>query len=245
MSNILIGSRAIKHWFPDFSREPRDYDFLVDEIPLKKENNSEYHVIPYIKELSGDKNFLDADLIYTLKCSHVFWNIKWEKHIFDIVFMKSKGCKLNKKLFFDLYEFWKTKHGDNKRSELNMTKEDFFNNAMPKDLPSHDYIHTLLNKTPTYTKVLKDGADVDVDENKFNKLTHEEKLELVREEVYVMAWERLGGRDYRSAYNWMLKKFIISHAPIYEALFIIENYYELRKPIYNFKQKIEHELSRA
>lgn len=247
MEKLLIGSAGIKHWFPDFPRDCKDYDYLTRE-----ENSTEFvdgvmiekHNIPYLLDLTDEEIALEPDLIYTLKVSHIFWDIKWEKHIFDIVFLKAKGCKLNKDLFYKLYNFWENKHGVPKRSDLEMSKEDFFNNCMPKNLPSHDYIHTLIVEIPTYKKVLKDGADVEVDENKFNQLTHEEKLELVREEVYVMAWERLNGRDYRIGYTWMLKKFILSHAPFYEALFIIENYYELRKPLFNYKKKIDYELSR-
>jgi len=28
---ILIGSSAIKHWYPDFKREPKDLDYIVGE----------------------------------------------------------------------------------------------------------------------------------------------------------------------------------------------------------------------
>ena len=28
---ILIGSKAIKYWFPDFPRDPKDTDYIVDD----------------------------------------------------------------------------------------------------------------------------------------------------------------------------------------------------------------------
>lgn len=243
---ILIGSKALKHWFSDFNREPSDTDYLCtkEEIPKKKEYKTEYLFIPPLLKYIDYKNdtYLEKNLLFTLKISHLFWDFKWEKHIFDVTFMKSKGCVLNKPLFNELYEFWNIKHGENKRSNLELSKEEFFNNALKKY--DHDYLHTLINPIPIFTKILKEGKDVEVDESKFNQLPFEDKLELVREEIYVMAYERLAGRDFRTAYSWMLKKFIMNHAPLWEALFIIENYQYLYKPIYNYKIKLDYELPR-
>lgn len=242
--SYLIGSRALKSFFPELKREPFDYDFLVksesnfiDKIPGERIEN---HVIPPLYEFV-DENGMHADVLLTLKCSHIFWDIKWDKHMFDIVFLFEKGAKVIKPLFYSLYSFWNEKHGENKRSDLQMDAKDFFNNALKTW--DHDELHKLINPYPTYNKVLKDGAEVEVDENKFNALQYEEKLDLVREEVYVMAFERLNGRDYRVAYAWMLRKFIMHHAPLWEALFILENFKMLHKPSYNYVKKIQDELS--
>lgn len=238
---ILIGSRAIKHWFPDFPREPRDWDYIVGEMPAMRQKNTEYHLNPFLDVWGGP--VLSADVLYTLKISHLFWDIKWKKHMFDIQFLRQKGCKLMPALFRVLYNHWQTVHGENYRSNLELDAKDFFNNALKKY--DHDYLHTLINPEPMYKKVLKKGAEVAVDEKKFQALSHADKLALVREEIYVMAYERLAGREYRIAYSWMLKKFIISHAPIYEALFIIENFIELCRPIINYKKQIDYELQKV
>jgi hypothetical protein len=241
---VLIGSTAIKHYFNDFKREPHDIDFIVkpnENLPIINNTRCEFHINPILENYPD--YVLSPNHIYTLKVSHVFWDIKWEKHMFDIVFLKSKGCELDKKMFDELYQYWEFKHGKPNRSNLNMSANDFFNNAIPKK-HNHDFLHTLINPIPVYTKILKDGAEVDVDENKFNNLSFDEKCELVREEVYVMAYERLANRDYRVAYMWMLKKFILNHAPLWEALFIIENYLNFIKPKINYKQKLDYELSK-
>lgn len=241
---ILIGSRAIKHWFPDFPREPRDTDYIVDKVPEVRESKTEYLLNPVFIDTFGSNSgiILNPDELYTLKISHLFWNIKWEKHMFDVQFLRKKGCTLQRALFQRLYKFFNEFHGKNKRSDLTLSADKFFDNALKKY--DHDFLHTLINPSPTYLKVLKDGSDVEPDEDKFNLLSHQEKIDLVREEVYVMAYERLGGRHFREAYAWMLKKFIIGHAPMYEALFIIDNYIELHKPSINYKQKLDYELSR-
>jgi hypothetical protein len=231
---------AIRWHFQDFPRVPKDWDFIGEgkNIP----GQIEFHKNPVFDFYPDETTIITPNDLYTLKVSHIFWDIKWDKHMFDIQFLKSKGCVLNRELFEKLYAYWNELHGTNKRSDLTLSKEEFFNNALK--VYNHDELHELLVDVPMYKKVLADGKDVEVDENKFNKLSHEEKLELVREEVYVMAYERLAGRDYRVAYYWMLKKFIMNHAPMYEALFIIENYKELHKPKINYKNKLDYELSR-
>jgi hypothetical protein len=162
--------------------------------------------------------------------------------MFDIQFLKSKGCEIDKDLFYKLYNYWEKIHGKNKRSDLNMNSSEFFNNAI--NTP-HDYFHTILNETPIYTKILKDNEEVDVSEEKFDILSFEDKCDLVREEVMVMAYERYNkSLDFVSAYSKMMKKFITNHAPMWEAIFIIENYITLHRPKYNYFSKISEHLNK-
>lgn len=222
---LLIGSTAIKYWYPDFPREPKDKDYIVgNKKGLRSSLTREYLVNNVLKNFKG---IATPDIILTLKASHVIgWDINWDKHMFDIQFLLGKGHKIDKKLFYELYSYWNVYHGKNRRSNLVMTAEDFFDNAVDCKY-EHDWLHTVLNPVPTYTKVLKDGAEVEVSEEKFNRISFEEKCYLVREEVEVMSWERWPKLDYRAAYHKMLKKFILGHAPLWEGLFIIENYKHL------------------
>lgn len=245
---ILIGSAAIKHWFPDFPRNPKDIDYAFREGEIFEERFKGYEYLknPVLcsKYTDNDIEIISENDLYTLKVSHLFWDINWEKHMFDVQFLKSKECTLDTNLFYKLYDYWNIIHGKNKRSNLKMSAEDFFDNAVKCEY-SHDWLHTLLKNPPTYTKILKDGAEVEVSEDKFNILSFEEKCDLVREEVMVMAWERYSRLDYRMAYGRMLKKFIISHCPIWEGLFIIENFVLLHKPNFNYKEVIENGLKEA
>lgn len=249
MSQIMIiGSTAIKYWFPSFPREPKDIDYLVVDkslytnIPGKEEYMENPHIL---KSEYFENEYLKPDIIYTLKISHVIgWDINWMKHMWDIQFLKEMGCKINMELFHQLYNYWKEIHGDNKRSDLDMSSDDFFNNAIKYPIP-HDDIHKIINPSPTFLKVLKDGSEVDVSEDKFNNLTFDEKHDLVYEEVAVMAAERFSKLDYRAGYSKMLTKFILYHAPIWEAIFIIENHKLLHKPKNNYLKIIEDELSRT
>jgi len=233
---LLIGSRAIKHHFLDFKREPKDNDYAVSK---KMESTREAEFL-YNPIIGNDCGIASPNTLYTLKISHVIgWDIRWDKHMFDIQFLKKKGCKIDIDLFNKLYKFWNTIHNKNNRSNLDMSSNEFFNNALKTP---HDYYHTLLNESPIYTKILKDGAEVDVSEDKFNDLSFEDKCNLVREEVMVMAYERYKNYNFMKAYSIMLKKFILNHAPIWEAIFIIENYIILHRPQFDYFKKIEEKL---
>lgn len=246
---IIIGSTALKYWYPDFPREPLDVDIvhhgLTDEqiwelkshYSKQVECNNWGEFTPF--GVLEYKHHLDPENLLTLKASHLCWNINWEKHLFDVQFLLKKGHKINSKLFWELYDHWNEVHGQNKRSDLKMTKEEFFDNAVNYDTGEHDEIHKILNPIPIYSRIHKDGSEVELDENKWNDLTFENKLEMIREEVMVMAFERWKHLDYRLAYGRMLKKFIISHAPKFTLIFIIENFIELHKAKYNFIKIIQ------
>lgn len=234
---LLIGSRAIKHWFPDFPREPKDTDYAVLETPKCTPSEEmvgkvEYLINPVIGVMKG---VALPDVLYTLKMSHLFWDVNWEKHLWDLHFLKKKGCGLNRPLFDKLYHYFNELHGKNKRSDLKMTASDFFNNALTFPI-EHDELHKILithpyfegQLQPTYTKILKEGEEVDVCMNKFKNLTEKEKFNIVFEEVACMGVERFPrNMYYKRVHDRMLKKFIISHCKIDEAIWIIENYPKL------------------
>lgn len=75
-----------------------------------------------------------------------------------------------------------------------------------------------------------------MDKSKFDALTHEDKLKLVREEVYATALERiLIPKNYEAnrlfAYNYTLTQTITSYTKRrLVPKFILDNYNDLRKP---------------
>ena len=251
---MIIGSKALLHHFPEFKRIPKDIDVIrcshkIDETNLR----IEYHDCPPLVSYYNNDCpvFLGKDELYTLKCSHLFWNINWEKHIYDVQFLKEKGCKLINSLFLDLFNYWSSYHGSRKISDTDMTSEEFFDNAI-KFPVKHDLIHEMLithpyfqgQKFPTYVKILKEGAEVDVCMNKFQFLSELEKFNIVFEEVAVMALERNPYSSYyKSDYIRMLKKFVLSHAKLEEALWIVQNYKELHNIPFNYKQYIYGQIS--
>lgn len=242
----IIGSTAIKHWFPDFPREPKDIDVLADQsfnkenLPFVTDKRIEILENPILVNWPGT-NYLSPEVLLTLKLSHLCWDIKWEKHMWDAQYLLGKGITPNWNLFWILYSHWNDTH-PNRRSNLKQSKEDFFTNAVNYDEHEHDYIHSLINPNPMFQRVLKDNCEVELDENKYKSLSFDEKLEFIREEVYVMAWERYRKLDYRIAFSKMLKKFIINHVPLFALPFVLENYVTLLRPKYNFIEKIDSAL---
>lgn len=247
---MIIGSTAIKHWFPDFPREPKDLDIVVSSKKgLAKFSGVEYLENPVLLDWCRENGMYNDhcpwQVLYTLKVSHCFWDLNngsWEKHMWDVQWLKNKYCVVIEDLFWKLYEYWEKIHGKRKTSDLSLSAEDFFNNAVGYPV-HHDKLHEMLiqhphfkgQAKPTYTQILKDGAEVDVDMVKFLGLMGEQKFNVVFEEVAVMALERYGDLYYKRAYGMMLKKFITSHCKIEEGIWIIENHKELLSNIpFNF-----------
>lgn len=189
---VLIGSQAIKYHFPDFNRVPLDWDYVVTE-KLKNEYNTpriEFHINPIFDNYPD--LIINPNDLYTLKLSHtVIRDINFNKHVYDIQFLRKKGCVLNYDLFYKLYDYW-----------LNVINDD--NVSLKR--PIGDFL----------------------------ELSHEEKCNLVREEIYSMTLQKYPDIDYRVGYSRMLKDYILYHTPLEISLFIIENFIELHKPKFNF-----------
>ena len=200
-NQLIFGSTALKHWIPELKRNPKDVDviclpdiqlgFKPFNIVTNKRIECHYNsAFDYILENNKDFIFVDLNFLYTIKCSHLHYDINWDKHCIDVMLMQSKGAKLDNELYNLLMEDWKVIHGA-KRVNLNMTKDEFFTPYV-KRLIDHDELHAKLAYTdaPMYVRILKDNKPVLTDIKKWNKLTHDEKLICILEEVYVTAFER-------------------------------------------------------
>lgn len=232
---MLIGSKAMKVWYPDF-REPKDEDHFSPD-PAKFGDNFWHETFPDV--WSADYTASPSQL-YTIKVSHSPWaleNGSWEKHMHDILKLQSEGVAFDRKMYDILYPVWKEKHGK-KRVALNKDKETFFGDAVVRTY-DHDSLHESVayHDRPMYTQFLKEGADVDIDNNKFwaPAVSHEDRLKTIREEVYATALERwVIPTNYRvsprAAYARAMKKSITSLFKGRWALFIVLNYTDLYKP---------------
>lgn len=241
---LIIGSTAIKHYYPHFKRSPKDLDYVVeDRKKYKREEGVEYLENPIILKHQKD-GYLSPSLLTSLKVSHLLWDINWEKHLFDLQFLLSEGNTWDLDLVRELRVYWESALPKVRRSKLEMTKEDFFTNGVNKDTNEHDYLHTLLVEIPAYTKILKDGCEVELDEDKWDALSFEEKSDVVFEESAVMDFERRPKLNFREGYRIQLKENIQKHFPEYISLWAIKNYIKLERPKFNYKIKIENELQK-
>ncbi len=247
MKRLIIGSSAIKHFFPDYHKEPHDIDYAVDVENVKSQvidgKRVEYLFNPIIfKYTTSNQIYASPEQILTLKMSHISWNVNFKKHMFDIQFLLDKGVKYNKEMYEELFNYWtevKGRKGKYRRSDLTLNSENFFDNGINSD---HDYLHTLIAPIPAYIQILKDGCEVEPDEQKFFSIPYTEQIRVIEEEVMVMSYERFRDKQYRVGYEMMLELYVTGHAPIWQLMFIIENYKTLRKPSFNYYKKIEQKI---
>jgi hypothetical protein len=230
---LVYGSTAIKHWCPDFPRTPKDVDYISKDGVSSKE--VEYHWIPefqYFLDNNEDAVYLDLNFIYTLKLAHLGWNIFWEKHVSDVCFLKSKGCVVDEKLYKKLVKGFTNLHGVKWASLKGKDSETFFEDAVKRKYV-HDDIHeaVAIYDKPLYESLVYEG--VSCSKKGFDKLSYDDKLNLVKEEVWVTALERwLIPRDFKfskiEAYQKSLKKLATTMSSGWFKFFILTNIDVLR-----------------
>lgn len=234
---ILIGSQALRWWFPD-SREPHDVDYFSTEKIPGAETFWHPSLNDYVWQYE-EAGVATPEELYTIKASHAFWfhgDRKWWKHMHDVKFIQNKGHGIIIEPLYDiLYGIWEERHGK-KKAFLNVPADEFFNPNVDR-IYDHDSIHRSIAyyDSPLFERILKDGHEVMVDESKFLDMPLDDRFKLVREEVYATALERiLIPNNYvpspRAAYNWAIRKTITDFSKGWFPRFIVLNWSELYKP---------------
>jgi hypothetical protein len=231
---LIIGSTACYHWFPE-SRVPRDLDLLTPAKIKTSDSqicfvDAQWHdAASYLISVNNDEVFADPDILYTLKVSHAAWDIKWDKTMYDISFLQSKGCKLMPELYDKLYAVWIEVHGK-KRVNMNKPMTEFFNDAVKREY-NHEHLHELVafNDRPMHGKLRPDLGNAWCSKDKFFQLTQEEQAQTALEEIMATAIERskLKSADQNSTkFFGMTKahfKLCTSMTKGWFALYLIEN----------------------
>lgn len=257
MIGLIIGSTAIKHWFPEFPREPSDLDVCSPNLDERSEailrdrfgatqvdnfwdDRMWDTVIPRWAGLydrgEASTPYAFPDELYTFKVSHSSWELNngsWRRHMHDVVWLKQHGATLLPDMWKTLYDIWSDLHGS-KRVNLNQESSKFFADAVVR-IYDHDSIHDTVAHyhRPLWMEVLKDGAEVGMDMAKVWALPFEQQIQLFREEVYATALERwMIPSNYQFspslAYARALRKTIVSLTKGVSSRFIIENYETFR-----------------
>lgn len=199
---VLIGSHALKHYGRLVGREPADYDFLyLGENKIVTINNTlfEYHGVPE-DEISGcelynysmmvGKDTVDTPVgkvvvaplevlkLLKLSCKDYLQKAKHEwdlKNLEDISIPENlRGVLVTRKT--------------ETKERVERQKDKFFNKYQINRYFEHDDLHLLINPEPTYLKVLVDA--VTPSEVKFQRLSLEDKVSIIREEAFVFVLER-------------------------------------------------------
>jgi hypothetical protein len=228
---LVIGSEAMRHWFGDDVRLPKDIDVFTD-LPQAPTIDTFWH--PSFEDIfpnAHSARYATVEELYTIKMSHIYWDLpngSWNKHKGDLIFLERQGVTLDLQMHNALYKVWEEKHGK-KRVDLDMDKASFFDDAVPR-VYDHDSVHysVAYGDAPLYESFLKDGEEINIDMKKVWAAPFETQVKLFREEIYATALERVViPKNYRcspgAAYSWALRRTITSLTKGRSARFIAEN----------------------
>lgn len=231
---ILIGSSALN--LMGFYIKAHDLDYFYIEGDKRPDGDS--HALPadlfnlllkYCIKLDENLYHVSKCALYTIKESHLEWDIFWFKHAIDVIMLERRGAYRIDELYYAFKDFWKKTHGYKSRLSLDRSKDDFFNDAVVKKY-DHDWLHEVVASPnpPLYTLALSDNAEVMIDRAKFDKLPFESKLNMFREEMCVIALERWvipsDGKIHPAlAYLYAVQKTITNLTKNWASQFILDN----------------------
>lgn len=237
---IIVGSQALFNL--GIGSQPNDLDVWVEEGSGSEVYGADYSIMP--KEVmdsfsDNSKKWGSAcsrDLL-AIKLSHLPYDIFWRKHLQSMLYIKSltKG-EYNDRLYKSLCEHWSKIHTKEHLS-LYRTKDQFFEDFVVKQY-EHDWLHELVAYygVPIYTKVLREGQEVLVCKEKFDKLWHSYKVQMWCEEIAVIALERWvipskGKINYLQAWHRSLHKVVTALTKGWASEWIIMNIEEFLTPL--------------
>lgn len=195
---LIYGSTAIKHFFPDYDKEPNDLDIITREdnklhLEISGCKRIEQYYLPefeYIFEINKDELYVDPDFLYTIKMSHLSWDINWDKHMRAALYLEEQGCKLDKELYDSLMIAWKRVHGK-KSVKMAVKNSEFFKENIYRKF-NHEFLHEQFSfyDRPLNERIRKDLDSPLCSEELWNQLSPEDKLKCALEEIYVLSAER-------------------------------------------------------
>lgn len=229
--DIIVGSKALEYF--GYNRlKPNDVDRWVDEDQYF-DKTYDVSVLPLdiIKLVPTIDGYATPDAVYTIKCSHFSWDIKWGKTKQDILWLERRGCTLIPELYLKLKDHWGVVHGNKDFLSLYKGKDSFFDDHV-KYVHDHDHLHELVafpNK-PMYTRCLQDNQDVMISKAKFFNMSYEDQVRMFKEEIVVIACERWllnpywkGKVSVLKAYKLSLRKTVLSLTKNWANDFIVQN----------------------
>lgn len=232
---LIYWSTAIKFWFNDYKREPKDLDIISDEWDINTKWIEYYWIdeFEYLRYNNIHHKYLDKDLLYTIKLSHLSYDINWDKHMHDVIFLKSKWCKLDK-VFYGMLIKARSKIHWTKHIKMWVDNSDFFKWNIKRKY-NHDWLHEqfAFYNRPLNEKIREDLNSPLCSELLWDKLSYEDKLKCATEELYVLTCERYifvnKPLPLKFAKTKMLKQMIVSTTSWWFNLFLKENFMELLK----------------
>src|SRR5690606_27004279 len=131
------------HHFPDLGRVPKDTDYATKTEERSEENGVELLYNPEF-DYNLDREVATPEELMTLKLSHLFWDKDFDKHMWDYHFLKGKGIKVNLELYRRFRAFFEDYLPKVRRSNLELSKDEFFTNSVNEDVDEHDKLHLII-----------------------------------------------------------------------------------------------------
>lgn len=165
-----------------------------------------------LEQICKDKLYAPIEVLYSLKKAHINFPVKFKKHIQDLMYMRYKlreklGITMDQDLAAesDLLDHFpaltemhfretEKRRGKLKTPKMAESKAQFFGKSKNyvKSYYEHDNMHLAMahDQDPIYHRILREDAEVETDPELWKKLTIQQKIWCVLEEVYVIALER-------------------------------------------------------
>lgn len=258
----LVGSRGLAAT-SDYNKvkETSDWDFVLEQEEASKtpiidissndlmseEICRKYSLNKNIDTPLGEAKLVHPICIMLFKRSHLHRPLNFAKHIVDYHWLKERYYSSIDNDYLSLLnlrtKLTKKKFGDRTPS-LKQSKNSFFDDYVKK-VYDHDGLHycTCYGDKPLYERLKPDNDLVWCDKNLWDKFTHEEKTNCVREECYVLSLERFiipkieDGKippPPHFAFDWSLEKICTTTSSGYFRDFAIENWPEIRQYKHDF-----------
>ncbi len=249
---MIIGSTALKHWFPDLPREPADLDEWVESSePNTRKRETHWHpIFGDIIRVHGNPVYAPPNLLLTIKMSHAPWSdVHWDKTMSDIGFLQRKGAQMDWWSYRRLYSHWEQVFGA-KRAYLSKDNDAFFDDGV-KRVYVHDDLHRAVAfyGSPLYEKLKPDLGKASCSADLFTALNREDQVKCIQEEAFVVALERfLIPCDFAmssyAAYRQALKLLATQMTKGFFARAILTYWLDLSpKPSYDFVSQFKSNLN--
>ena len=136
---LIYWSTAIKYWFPDFNREPNDLDIISNEWNKNSKWIEYYWIDEFDYLVNNNSEYVEPNILYTIKLSHLSWDINWDKHMIDVIFLKDKWCNIDNVFYDMLIKAWSRIHWA-KHIKMWVDNKDFFKWNIERRY-DHDWLH--------------------------------------------------------------------------------------------------------
>lgn len=199
---ILIGSRAVAFWFPEFKvKETSDWDLVGKPRNMNLSGRIEWHDPEYLNNndiWASDFEHLPYR-VATPTClaaiyrSHLHRPDKWDHNIAVYHKFLKPSMTLWPTEFIEGRKVLTYKEFGNRHPKLKQSNEDFFDDNVEK-VYDHDYLHELYayGDRPMFEKLKYRGEESSAwcSRDLWENLSLSDKVKCVAEETYVIATER-------------------------------------------------------